>query len=235
MGSQGQGSANSGDPFAGRPFQTLLFDLDDTLYPLSSGLAAACRTNIQDYMVERLGIPAASVDELCSELYSKYGTTMAGLQAVGHHLDYDDWHDYVHGRLPYSTALTPDPALRRLLQSLPQTKWVFTNADTKHAARVLDILGLADCFRGVICFESIQGAPPPSLSGHPSPCASGSATPSLPEDAPSCPSPSDSPCSSGAPSPTPPAPCAARAPLRPSRCPPRAPPKPPSPACCACS
>lgn len=49
-------------------------------------------------MVERLGIPPESVDELCGELYSKYGTTMAGLQAVGHHLDYDDWHDYVHGQ-----------------------------------------------------------------------------------------------------------------------------------------
>nr|GMD22453.1 suppressor of disruption of TFIIS-like [Ipomoea batatas]GME05462.1 suppressor of disruption of TFIIS-like [Ipomoea batatas]GME16038.1 suppressor of disruption of TFIIS-like [Ipomoea batatas] len=37
--------------------------------------------------------------------------------------DYDDYHSYVHGRLPYD-ILKPDPVLRNLLQSLPLRKVV---------------------------------------------------------------------------------------------------------------
>jgi hypothetical protein len=34
----------------GARYEAILFDLDDTLYPLSSGLAAACRRNIEGIM-----------------------------------------------------------------------------------------------------------------------------------------------------------------------------------------
>jgi hypothetical protein len=34
---------------------------------------------LPDYMVERLGIPENMVGDLCNDLYSKYGTTMAGV------------------------------------------------------------------------------------------------------------------------------------------------------------
>ncbi|CAI9761169.1 unnamed protein product [Fraxinus pennsylvanica] len=37
-------------------YDCLLFNLDDTLYPLSAGLATSVLKNIQDYMVEKLGI-----------------------------------------------------------------------------------------------------------------------------------------------------------------------------------
>lgn len=75
-------------------YETLIFDLDDTLYPLSSGLAHACRLNIESYMVEKLGIDPAAVPELCSTLYKSYGTTMAGLWAEGYYFDHDDFHKY---------------------------------------------------------------------------------------------------------------------------------------------
>lgn len=35
-------------------------------------------------------------------------------------------------------------------------KQAFTNADKGHAARVLNRLGLEDCFEGVICFETLN-------------------------------------------------------------------------------
>ncbi|KAF2288662.1 hypothetical protein GH714_010078 [Hevea brasiliensis] len=107
---------------AQRPkYDCLLFDLDDTLYPLSSGLAAACGQNIKDYMVEQLGIEKSKITELGNLLYKNYGTTMAGLRAIGYDFDYDEYHSYVHGRLPYGN-LKPDPVLRSLLLSLPIRK-----------------------------------------------------------------------------------------------------------------
>lgn len=76
-------------------FETLVFDLDDTLYPLSSGLAHACRLNIESYMVEKMGIDPAKVPDICTTLYKSYGTTMAGLWAEGYYFDHDDFHKYL--------------------------------------------------------------------------------------------------------------------------------------------
>ncbi|CAN1304269.1 Uncharacterized protein C24B11.05 [Linum perenne] len=134
-------------------YECLLFDLDDTLYPYSSGLAAACGRNINDYMVEHLGIDRSQIVELGNLLYKNYGTTMAGLRAIGYEFDYDEYHSYVHGRLPYEN-LKPDPVLRTLLLSLPIRKLIFTNADKVHAVKALNKLGLEDCFEGIICFET---------------------------------------------------------------------------------
>ncbi|KAL5133553.1 hypothetical protein HKD37_03G006855 [Glycine soja] len=66
---------------AQRPkYDCLLFDLDDTLYPLNSGLANAIDKNIKDYMVEKLGAEPSKTGELVNLLYSNYGTTIAGLR-----------------------------------------------------------------------------------------------------------------------------------------------------------
>ncbi|KAK9158813.1 hypothetical protein Scep_005387 [Stephania cephalantha] len=138
-------------------YDCLLFDLDDTLYPLSSGLAKECRKNIGDYMVEHLGIEESKISDMCNLLYKNYGTTMAGLRAIGYDFDYDEYHSFVHGRLPYEN-LKPDPVLRNLLQSLPIRKVIFTNADKIHAMKALNRLGLEDSFEGIICFETLNPA-----------------------------------------------------------------------------
>ncbi|KAE8705662.1 Ubiquitin fusion degradation UFD1 family protein isoform 1 [Hibiscus syriacus] len=39
---------------------------------------------------------------------------------------------------------------------LPRTFKIFTNADKNHAARVLNMLGLEDCFEGIISFETLN-------------------------------------------------------------------------------
>ncbi|CAN6471756.1 unnamed protein product [Victoria cruziana] len=136
-------------------YDCLLFDLDDTLYPLSSGLAASCCKNIEDYMVEKLEIEESKIADMGTTLYKKYGTTLAGLTAIGYKINYDEYHRYVHGRLPYE-KLKPDPVLRNLLLSIPVRKLIFTNADKIHAAKVLHRLGLEDCFEGIICFETLN-------------------------------------------------------------------------------
>ncbi|KAE8727993.1 Ubiquitin fusion degradation UFD1 family protein isoform 1 [Hibiscus syriacus] len=136
-------------------YECLLFDLDDTLYPLTSGISSEVTKNIQEYMIKKLGIEEAKVPGLCASLYKYYGTTMAGLKALGYNFDYEDFHSFVHGRLPY-TMLKADPILRKLMLSLPIRKVIFTNADKNHAARVLNRLGLEDCFEGIISVETLN-------------------------------------------------------------------------------
>ncbi|CAI5995461.1 unnamed protein product [Closterium sp. NIES-65] len=141
------------------PITTCFFDLDDTLYPSSAGLGPACVKNIEDYMVQRLGFAADTAGEEAIRLYKEHGTSMAGLRAEGYAFDFDDWHAFVHGRLPYH-LLKPDPALRHLLDSLPQRKFVFTNADRMHASHCLRLLGLEGCFDAVISFEEVMAQQP---------------------------------------------------------------------------
>ncbi|QCD88370.1 uncharacterized protein C24B11.05-like [Vigna unguiculata] len=137
-------------------YDCLLFDLDDTLYPYSSGVCQQIAKNIEEYMIEKLGMDADKVAELNVPLYKTYGTTMAGLKAIGYDFDYDEYSSFVHGRLPYNVLLKPDPVLRGILQSLPIRKIIFTNADTNHAISALKILGLEDCFESIISFDTLN-------------------------------------------------------------------------------
>ncbi|KAL6203297.1 hypothetical protein ACLB2K_026997 [Fragaria x ananassa] len=136
-------------------YECLLFDLDDTLYPLSSGISVQITKNIQEYMRHKLGMEESTVPELCLSLYKDYGTTMAGLKAQGYNFEYDDFHSFVHGRLPYN-LLKPDHVLRGLLLSLPVRKVIFTNSDKNHTITVLKRLGIEDCFESIICFETLN-------------------------------------------------------------------------------
>ncbi|OMO62036.1 hypothetical protein CCACVL1_23066 [Corchorus capsularis] len=136
-------------------YECLLFDVDDTLYSLSSGLSKACTKNIEEFMVQKLGIEENKVTEINRVLYRNYGTSMAGLRAIGYNFDYDEYHSFVHGRLPYDN-LKPDPVLRTLLLSLPIRKVIFSNGDKVHVGKVLKKLGLEGCFETVISFETLN-------------------------------------------------------------------------------
>jgi len=136
-------------------YECLLFDLDDTLYPFSVGINLSCRKNIEDFMRHHLLIEESQIAKMCLDLYKEYGTTMAGLKALGYEFDNDEFHANVHGTLPYHN-LRPDPVLRTLLLSIPQRKIVFTNSDKAHAEEALHRLGLQGCFDGVICFETLN-------------------------------------------------------------------------------
>ncbi|XAR58969.1 Pyridoxal phosphatase [Bertholletia excelsa] len=146
------------DPYQHAPepkYDCLLFDVDDTLYPFSSGLSKECTKNIIEYMINKLGMEEDKVPEMCIQLYKDYGTTMAGLRAIGYDFDYDNFHGFVHGRLPYET-LKPDAVLKSLLQSLPIRKVIFSNANKEHVASIIGSLGLEDCFERIICFETLN-------------------------------------------------------------------------------
>jgi len=130
------------------PISTLLIDLDDTVYPFSSGLWGVIKKRIDLYMLERMHLPADDIPQLRTSLFTQYGTTMRGLQTL-YHVDERDYLAFVHD-VPVGNYLTPDPALRAMLKALPQRKVIFTNADRGHAARVLHALDLEGVFEQVI-------------------------------------------------------------------------------------
>lgn len=134
-------------------FTTIFFDLDDTLYPPSTGLWKNIKSRISLYMQERMNIPVDEVESLREKYFLQYGTTMRGLQAH-HNIDTEDFLAFVHD-LPLKDYLTPNPILRDIIASLPTVNLIFTNADIHHARRVLSVLGLNDLFETVIDVNSI--------------------------------------------------------------------------------
>ncbi|HEY9076468.1 MAG TPA: pyrimidine 5'-nucleotidase [Anaerolineaceae bacterium] len=129
-------------------FEAILFDLDETLYPTSSGIWELIRDRINLFMEEKLQIPHDQVAEMREDLFRRYGTTMRGLQAI-YHIDEHEFLAFVHD-VPVGNYLTPHPELRNLLHSLKVKKIIFTNADRNHASRVTNVLGISDCFDQVI-------------------------------------------------------------------------------------
>lgn len=133
--------------------KALLIDLDDTLYRCEQ-VPHLVRQAIQAYISNHLGVPKDQVEAFTLNLYMQYGTTLAGLVANGHSIDYDEWHKAVHyGLLDYDSLLKPDINLRELLCSMAVPKYVLTNADRVHAQKCLARLGISDCFQGIFDFE----------------------------------------------------------------------------------
>lgn len=135
-------------------FNTLYFDLDDTLYPPSSGLWDAIRDRMNEYMQRLIDLPLPEIVNLRQSYLEQYGTTLRGLQAH-YDVDVDEYLDFVHD-LPLEKYIQPDPYLRSILIGLPQTRWIFTNSDGNHAQRVLNILGINDCFEGIIDIRAVD-------------------------------------------------------------------------------
>jgi len=128
--------------------KTIFLDLDDTLYPPSTGIWPAIGVRIDLYMIERLHLPAEQVPALRRQLFTQYGTTLRGL-VVTMNIDQVDYLDFVHA-VPVESMLQPDAMLHTVLTGLPQRKVIFTNADRKHAGRVLGALKVTDCIDQII-------------------------------------------------------------------------------------
>jgi putative hydrolase of the HAD superfamily len=134
-------------------FTTLFFDLDDTLYPSSTGLWPAIKDRMNLFMLERLGIPENDIPFLREQYFKMYGTTLRGLQER-HNVDKEDFLAFVHD-LPLQDYLTPNPIVREVIASLPTRNLIFTNADIPHARRVLAALQLEDLFERVVDVNAV--------------------------------------------------------------------------------
>lgn len=134
-------------------FTTLFFDLDDTLYPSSTGLWPAIKDRMNLYMIERLGIPEVDVPFLREQYFKMYGTTLRGLEER-HNVDKQDFLTFVHD-LPLQEYLKPNPVVREVIASLPTRNYIFTNADVPHARRVLAALRLDDLFETVVDVNAV--------------------------------------------------------------------------------
>ena len=148
---------------------TILFDLDDTLYPRSAGIMGEIRRLILDFVQTRLDLPAEEADALRERYLQTYGTSMRGLQ-VNHQIDPDEYLLHVHD-IRLHEYLRPNTELDAVLDAVPQDMIIFTNASREHAERVLDVLGIRRHFSRIVDIREMEYESKPQPSAYTRICA----------------------------------------------------------------
>jgi putative hydrolase of the HAD superfamily len=137
---------------------TWLFDLDNTLYPLETGLGVDISSRITDYVERLTGLPRAEAHALQKRYLHEHGLTLRGLM-LNHGVDPLDYHA-IFDDLPLD-VIAHEPALLAAVERLPGRRVVFTNADARHAGRVLRRMRLEGLVHAVFHIESAGFAPKP--------------------------------------------------------------------------
>ena len=120
-----------------------IFDLDNCLYPASSGLFDLIDQRMAAYIQRLLDCPPEEAKRVQKAHFHQHGTTLAGLMKE-HEIDPHDFLTDVHD-VPLD-RVQPDDRLSRLLPLLPGRRFVFTNGDAPYARRVLERIGVGEHF-----------------------------------------------------------------------------------------
>jgi putative hydrolase of the HAD superfamily len=131
---------------------TWVLDLDNTLYPAGSALAAQLTHGILSTIAEYYGTDDVGARQIQAELVAQYGTSLRGAM-VTRTIDPHDFLSFER-RIDYS-VISPDPALATALKALPGRRYVYTNGSAYHAEQALRQLGLTACFDGI--FDILAG------------------------------------------------------------------------------
>lgn len=116
-----------------------IFDLDNCLYPASTGLFALIDERMSAYIQRLLNCDAAEARRVQKHHFHTHGTTLAGLMK-DHDVDPHHFLDDVHS-IPLERVQS-DSRLSSALARLPGRKFVFTNGDAPYARRVLEAIGI---------------------------------------------------------------------------------------------
>jgi putative hydrolase of the HAD superfamily len=140
-----------------------MFDLDHTLYTLDAEKQKAMEEKICLFVQRHFGIARAPAWELQKRYLKEHGSTLAGL-TKHHGVDADAYHDFVNDI--DAMALSENVPLRLALARLPGRRFIFTNNCGRYGRKVLDILGVADLFDGIVDAKILGGAPKPAASAY---------------------------------------------------------------------
>ena len=125
-----------------------MIDLDNTIYPESSGLMQAISERISLFMVTQMELSIQETQKLRQKFKKEYGTTLQGLRDL-FGIDQEEYLSYVHD-IDLSAYLQSNDDLVKILAEYPQTKVVFSNADCNHILKVLNFLKITHLFELII-------------------------------------------------------------------------------------
>jgi putative hydrolase of the HAD superfamily len=140
-----------------------IFDLDNCLYPASTGLFELIDERMGGYIERLLGVDAVEAKRVQKAHFHEHGTTLAGLMrehGVDPHHFLKDVHAIPLDRVPRDERLAVG------LARLPGRKLVYTNADEPYARRVLEALGVGEHFAELHDIHAAELRPKPDRHGY---------------------------------------------------------------------
>lgn len=140
-----------------------IFDLDNCLYPASTGLFALIDERMSAYIQRLLSCDAAEARRVQKHHFHTHGTTLAGLMK-DHDVDPHHFLDDVHS-IPLERVQS-DSRLSSALARLPGRKFVFTNGDAPYARRVLEAIGIHNHFDELHDIHASELRPKPDPYGY---------------------------------------------------------------------
>jgi putative hydrolase of the HAD superfamily len=143
--------------------ETWIFDLDNTLYPVSCRLFDQIHSRMTRFIAARFDLSPEAALARQKVYFREHGTTLRGLMVVDR-VDPNEFLAFVHDI--DLTCVPPDPALVAALAALPGRKIVHTNGSRRHAERLLDHLDIAGSFCGILDIEAAGYEPKPALAGY---------------------------------------------------------------------
>ena len=140
-----------------------IFDLDNCLYPASTGLFALIDERMGAYIQRLLDCDMVEAKRVQKAHFHEHGTTLAGLMkenGVDPHDFLDDVHDIPLDRI------ARDDRLGRALERLPGRRFIFTNGDAPYARRVLEAIGVRHHFDDLHDIHASDLRPKPDPHGY---------------------------------------------------------------------
>ena len=147
-----------------RAAKVWVFDLDDTLHNASAHIFPVMNQAMTNYIMDTLAMDEAAAHDLRRHYWRVYGATLKGLMRH-HQTDPQHFLKVTHQFDDLAERVIAVKRLRHLIKSLAGRKVVFTNAPRDYALRVLNLLGIADCFELVFSVESTKFHAKPSVRG----------------------------------------------------------------------
>ena len=138
----------------------ILFDMDNTLYPESSGLGPAMRDRMNAFTADYLKVSLEEAWRLRKDNLAEYGTTLRWLQQCHGFTDTERFMEEVHPE-DIGSYIEYNPDLVRMLEDLPVDASILTNSPPEHAERILGLLGIQHLFEHIfdITYNDFDGKP----------------------------------------------------------------------------
>jgi len=140
-----------------------IFDLDNCLYPASTGLFDLIDERMGAFIQRLLECDPMEARRVQKAHFHAHGTTLAGLMRE-HGVDPHEFLGDVHA-IPLD-RIARDDRLARELARLPGRKLLFTNADEPYARRVLEALGIGEHFGELHDIHAAELRPKPDIHGY---------------------------------------------------------------------
>ena len=136
-----------------------IFDLDNTLYPVSANLFDQIDKRMCSYIANFLNTSESEAHKVQKSYFQEHGTSLR-VMMENHKMDPIPYLDYVH-KIDLS-GIPRDEKMEKALDKLPGRKIVFTNAAAGYAGKVLERLGIDHHFEDIFDIVAAKFVPKPN-------------------------------------------------------------------------